>query len=71
MRFMRGENKGKIYKNCKKIKGWHWWLTPVILATQEAELRKTRVQASPGQIVCGTLSQKTQDKRGLLVEWLK
>jgi hypothetical protein len=22
----------------------HWWLTPVILATQEAEVRKVKVQ---------------------------
>jgi hypothetical protein len=27
----------------------HWWLIPVILATQEAEVR--RIKASPGQIV--------------------
>jgi hypothetical protein len=25
------------------------WLTPVILATQEAELRKIKVQISPGK----------------------
>jgi hypothetical protein len=22
---------------------WHWWLTPIILATQEAEIRKIMV----------------------------
>jgi hypothetical protein len=27
------------------------WLTPVILATQEAEIRRTAVQSQPRQIV--------------------
>jgi hypothetical protein len=33
-------------------------LTPVILATQEAEIRRIKVQSQPGQIVHKTLSQK-------------
>jgi hypothetical protein len=41
--------------------------TPVILATQETEIR--RIKASPGQIVNEALSQKTLHKKGL-VEWL-
>jgi hypothetical protein len=36
---------------------------PVILATQEAELRRIEVQSQPGQIVGETLSQKTQHKK--------
>jgi hypothetical protein len=32
------------------------WLTPVILATQEAEIRRIKVQSQTGQIVHETLS---------------
>jgi hypothetical protein len=47
-------------------------LTSVILATQEAEIRRIMVQSQPGQIVCKTISQKKKKitKTGL-VEWLK
>jgi hypothetical protein len=31
---------------------------PVILATQEAEIRRILVQSQPGKIVCKTVSQK-------------
>jgi hypothetical protein len=34
----------------------HWWLTSVILTTQEAEIRKITAQSQPGQIVHKTLS---------------
>jgi hypothetical protein len=29
---------------------WRWWLTPVILATQEAEIRRIEVRSQPGKI---------------------
>jgi hypothetical protein len=41
----------------KKKKSTHWakWLTPVILATQKAAIRRIAVQSQPGQIVSQTL----------------
>jgi hypothetical protein len=45
----------------------HQWLTPIILVTQEAEIRRMDQHR---QIVLKTLSQKTFTKTGL-VEWLK
>jgi hypothetical protein len=36
---------------------------PVILATQEAEIRKIPVQSQPRQVVCETLSQKTLSQK--------
>jgi hypothetical protein len=35
-----------------------WWLTPIIPATKEAEIRKIPVRSQPKKIVCETLSQK-------------
>jgi hypothetical protein len=46
------------------------WLTPVILTTQEAEIRRIVIGSQPGQIVPETLSRKTLHKKGLAV-WLK
>jgi hypothetical protein len=43
---------------------------PVILATQEAEIRKIMFQIQPGQIGHGTLSQKNPPQKGIR-EWLK
>jgi hypothetical protein len=36
----------------------HQWLTPIILATQETEIRKIGVQSQPGQIVQDPISEK-------------
>jgi hypothetical protein len=40
-------------------------LTPVILATQEAEIKRIEVPGQPQQIVCKTLSQKYPTQKGL------
>jgi hypothetical protein len=56
------------------IKKWfvagHWWLTPVILAPQEAQIRRITVQTQLGQTVPETHLEKLFIKIGL-VEWLK
>jgi hypothetical protein len=53
-----------VCKWCQRVR--HQWLTPVILAAQEAEIRRITVQRQPWQIVHETLSQKdpTQKKTG-------
>jgi hypothetical protein len=38
--------KPQYHKKTKQNNG-HWWLTPVILATQEAEIRRIEFEASP------------------------
>jgi hypothetical protein len=32
----------------------HWWLTPIILATWKAEIRRRTVQGEPGGMACST-----------------
>jgi hypothetical protein len=40
-----------------------WRRTPVILVTQEAEIRRITVQSQPGQIVHKTLSRKNPSQK--------
>jgi hypothetical protein len=57
-------------KKKKKTVAGHWWFMFVILATQEAKIRKTAVRSQPRQIVCETLSQRnSSEKRD--GEWLR
>jgi hypothetical protein len=46
----------KLFINLTRAE--HWWLIPVILATQEAKIRRIIVQSQPGQIVQKILSRK-------------
>jgi hypothetical protein len=48
----------------------HQQLIPVILATQEADIRRITVGSQPRQIDCENLFQKTYLIKGL-VQWLK
>jgi hypothetical protein len=48
----------------------HWWLMPVIPATQEAEIRRVEVRSQPQQIVHKTLSLKYPTQKRA-VEWVK
>jgi murein endopeptidase len=48
------------------------WLTPIILAAQETEIRRILVRSQTRQIVCETLSQKKPStKKSWWGEWLK
>jgi hypothetical protein len=58
-------------KKREKFIAGRWWLTPVILATQEEGIRRIEIQSQRRQIVLKTLSQKkTITKKGP-VGWLK
>jgi hypothetical protein len=47
------------------------WLTPEILATEEAEIRRITDHSQPRQIVLETPSWKKPITKKGLVEWLK
>jgi hypothetical protein len=44
----------------------HWWLTPVILAPQEAEIRRIVVRSQSGKIVMRPYLEKPFTKIGLV-----
>jgi hypothetical protein len=53
-----------------KILAGHQWLMPIILATQETEIKRIMVRSQPRQIVHKPLSRKYPSQKGL-AEWLK
>jgi hypothetical protein len=55
--------KDEMKINRKKISQPGLWLTPVILTTPEAEIRRISVRSQPGQIVLETLSRKTPSQK--------
>jgi hypothetical protein len=55
----------------KKKKVGSWWFMRIILATQEAEIRRITVRSQPEEIVLKTLSRKKPFTKKELVEWLK
>jgi hypothetical protein len=54
----KNQNIGKSLQKKIQPPTGRWWLKPIILATQQAEIRKIEVQSQPGQIVHKTLSRK-------------
>jgi hypothetical protein len=57
-----------LFPSLRAFTAGHPWLTPVILATQEAEMRRITVRSQPGEIVCETLFRKTLSKKIGLVD---
>jgi hypothetical protein len=52
-----------FYLNIKEVQAGCQWLKLVILATQEAEIRRIAVQSQAGQIVLEPLCQKNPTQK--------
>jgi hypothetical protein len=63
-------NNLSLIRSYKNSTAGCWWLTPVILATEEAEIRRIAVWNQPKQIVQETQSQKnpSQKRAGRVVQ---
>jgi hypothetical protein len=42
---------------------WLWWLKPLIIDTQEAQIRRITVQSQPHELVCEIPSQKNSSQK--------
>jgi dephospho-CoA kinase len=61
-------NSVNILRKIRQIQSaGRWWLTLVILATQEAAIRRTEARSQLGEIVHKTLSQKYPRAKSLRV----
>jgi hypothetical protein len=63
MRQEAREFEASLGHNLKKKKNRSQWLTPVILATQETEIRRIMVGSQPGQTVHKTLSRENTSQK--------
>jgi hypothetical protein len=54
-------NRMKLRKLFKA--GHHWWLMPIILAIQEAEIRRIEVQSQLRQTVCPAILKKNPSQK--------
>jgi hypothetical protein len=55
--FRNNKEQTDTWMNLKNILGARYrWLSPIILATQEAEIRRIAIRSQPEQIVRKTLS---------------
>jgi hypothetical protein len=52
----------KTQRKTKKKQAGRWWLTPVILAPQKAEIRRIEVLTQPRQTIHESLSPKKHHK---------
>jgi hypothetical protein len=62
----------KSKNNLKRVsRGRHWWLTPEIIGTQEAEIRRITIQSQPQANSSQDSILKIPITEIGLVEWLK
>jgi hypothetical protein len=62
-----------VFKQRKKCLAGRWWLTPVILATQEAEISRIVVQSQPRLVSdwkCGTYKKHCESTLNMNMSYL-
>jgi hypothetical protein len=53
LQYYKKKNERRKYKS--RNKGWAWWITSIIVSTQEAEIGRITVQGQWGQKGCDTI----------------